>query len=196
MEMHANLKPRELKLGSAFSLCVRAFVCSMWISTSTCIEVRDRHPVSSLVTLHVWGKVLHWTWCVLIQSDWLVSKPQGSFCLCLPRPGITAACRHLHLFLHRLCGFRTQILVLVWHTLYPLSHLPKLLLSPWTRYVSCLHFSYLKTHIYTLVANHTHKSIFSILQTQWHASQSVGEKEWGSLLKTSFLHTKLGTGIT
>lgn len=108
-------------------------------------------------------------------------------CLCLPRPGITAACRHLHLFfLHRLCGFRTQVLVLVWHTLYPLGHLPKPLLSPWTRYVSCLHFSYLETHIYTHVANQTHKSVFSILQTQWHAIQSVGRKSGSHYWKLHF----------
>lgn len=34
-------------------------------------------------------RIIHWIWSVLTHQDWLVSKPQGDFCLYIRRAGIT-----------------------------------------------------------------------------------------------------------
>lgn len=41
--------------------------------------------ITSLLPFTLKDRLSHWTWCSLVQLDWLARKPWGSSCLCLLR---------------------------------------------------------------------------------------------------------------
>ena len=67
---------------------------NMCVHVETSVLSQEFCSVALFLTFR--GRVSHWIWSSQIWLEWLVSKPQGPSCLCLPSLEIITLSHHIH----------------------------------------------------------------------------------------------------
>jgi hypothetical protein len=108
-------------LSASFLLMCDSYLCMyLRVYTHVCTHVPVWAPPSMALHHGLSHSISQWTWSSPTWCHWTV-------CHCNPHPGFTVMPQQAWLFTW-LLGIWTQVLMLLWRALYPLTHLP---ISSW-----------------------------------------------------------------